>query len=234
MILSKSAACGSDTAKPYATALPPNPTALSPEEPRSGPVSAPFGNPQGNPQTGEEVSPESSESLADSFSSEVLPRVSPATTASIEADLNEGCFSEKTIDYLRFEGGQSTASLNAVRDAYAAKVSAATGLDEGELQELWQFNRPGFNAAVSDMLKTGSTVAFQELASQVDAVNWSQVDTETATEAWRSPDFPQALIDAGLEPVFEGGVVSVKIAGMGVVPWSEAVQRGLVKVSRYG
>jgi hypothetical protein len=60
------------------------------------------------------------------------------------------------------------------------------------------------------------------------------MSTDEATDAWKSQGFPQALLDAGLEPSFEGGVVSIKIPGMGVVPWTEAVQRGLVKVSRHG
>ncbi|WP_394177414.1 hypothetical protein [Yoonia maritima] len=50
--------------------------------------------------------------------------------------------------------------------------------------------------------------------------------------AWRLADFPQALIDAGLEPVFDGGVVSINIPGRGVVKWTDAVSQGLVKVSR--
>jgi hypothetical protein len=124
--------------------------------------------------------------------------------------------------------------LSAVRDAYAAKVTAATGMDEAELQELWQDNRPAFNAAISEMLKTGSTAAFQDLAAQADAAAWTAMSTDEATDAWKSQGFPQALLDAGLEPSFEGGVVSIKIPGMGVVPWTEAVQRGLVKVSRHG
>ncbi|WP_375699066.1 hypothetical protein [Pseudophaeobacter sp. TrK17] len=189
---------------------------------------------QGNPHAADEGAVEAPESVADSFTSDVLPRVSPATIASLEADLNEGQFAEKTMDYLSLEGGQNTQALGAVRDAYATKVTAATGMDEAELQDLWNSNRPAFNAAVSEMLKTGSTAAFQDLAAQADAAAWTAMDSEAATEAWKSPDFPQALIDAGLEPVFDGGVVSINIPGMGVVPWAEAVQRGLVKVSRHG
>jgi hypothetical protein len=134
----------------------------------------------------------------------------------------------------QLEGGQSAEALGAVRDAYAAKVTAATGMDEAELQDLWQDNRQSFNAAVSEMLKTGSAAAFQDLAAQADAAAWTPMGTSTATEAWKSLDFLQALIDAGLEPVFDGGVVSINIPGMGVVPWTEAVHRGLVNVSRHG
>lgn len=107
-------------------------------------------------------------------------------------------------------------------------------MDEAELQDLWQDNRQSFNAAVSEMLKTGSAAAFQDLAAQADAAAWTPMGTSTATEAWKSLDFLQALIDAGLEPVFDGGVVSINIPGMGVVPWTEAVHRGLVNVSRHG
>ncbi|MBY6043627.1 hypothetical protein [Phaeobacter italicus] len=190
--------------------------------------------PQVTPHAAPEGAVEAPESVADSFTNDVLPRVSPSTISSIEADLNEGQFSEKTMDYLMLEGGQSAEALSAVRDAYAAKVTAATGMDEAELQELWQDNRPAFNAAISEMLKTGSTAAFQDLAAQADAAAWTAMSTDEATDAWKSQDFPQALLDAGLEPSFEGGVVSIKIPGMGVVPWTEAVQRGLVKVSRHG
>ena len=190
--------------------------------------------PQVTPHAASEGAVEAPESVADSFTNDVLPRVSPSTISSIEADLNEGQFSEKTMDYLMLEGGQSAEELSAVRDAYAAKVTAATGMDEAELQELWQDNRTAFNAAISEMLKTGSTAAFQDLAAKADAAAWTPLGTDEATEAWKSQDFPQALIDAGLEPVFDGGVVSINIPGMGVVPWTEAVQRGLVKVSRHG
>lgn len=191
-------------------------------------------DPQVTPHAAPESAVEAPESVADSFTNDVLPRVSPSTISSIEADLNEGQFSEKTMDYLMLEGGQSAEELSAVRDAYAAKVTAATGMDEAELQELWQDNRQAFNAAASEMLKTGSTAAFQDLAAKADAAAWTAMGTDEATEAWKSQDFPQALLDAGLEPSFEGGVLSINIPGMGVVPWTEAVQRGLVKVSRHG
>lgn len=144
----------------------------------------------------------------------------------------EGQFSEKTLDYLMLEGGQSAEALGAVRDAYAAKVTAATGMDEVELQEMWQDNRAGFNAAVSEMLKTGSTAAFQALASQADQAAWTPLGTNDAANAWRDADFPQALLDAGLEPIFDGGEVSVNIPGKGVMKWSDAVAQGVVKVSR--
>ncbi len=58
------------------------------------------------------------------------------------------------------------------------------------------------------------------------------MDKDAAMTAWRLADFPQALIDAGLEPVFDGGVVSINIPGRGVVKWTDAVSQGLVKVSR--
>lgn len=211
-----------------------DPSQTPPAQTHSAPHSGHNAAPQVNPHAAPEGAVESSESVADGFTNDVLPRVSPATLSSIEADLNEGQFSEKTIDYLMLEGGQSAERLGAVRDAYAAKVTAATGMDEAELQELWQDNRQAFNAAASEMLKTGSTAAFQDLAAKADAAAWTALGTDEATEAWKSPDFPQALLDAGLEPSLDGGVVSIKIPGMGVVPWTEAVQRGLVKVSRHG
>lgn len=203
-------------------------------DPSRGLLNAPESGHNANPHAAPEGAVEAPESVADSFTNDVLPRVSPSTISSIEADLNEGQFSEKTMDYLMLEGRQSAEALSAVRDAYAAKVTAATGMDEAELQELWQDNRPAFNAAISEMLKTGSTAAFQDLAAQADAAAWTAMSTDEATDAWKSQGFPQALLDAGLEPSFEGGVVSIKIPGMGVVPWTEAVQRGLVKVSRHG
>ncbi|GAA6203175.1 hypothetical protein [Aquicoccus sp. SU-CL01552] len=202
--------------------------------PHSGHNAAPQGNPHAAPEGAVEAPESAADAAADNFTAEVLPRVSPATISSLEADLNEGRFSEKTLDYLMLEGGQSAEALGAVRDACAAKVTAATGMDEAELQELWQDNRPAFNAAVSEMLKTGSTAAFQDLAAQADAAAWTPMAPDEATEAWKSQDFPQALLDAGLEPVFDGGEVAINIPGMGVVPWTEAVQRGLVKVSRRG
>jgi hypothetical protein len=48
----------------------------------------------------------------------------------------------------------------------------------------------------------------------------------------RTPDFPQALLDAGIEPIYEGGELAITIPGRGVVKWSDAVSQGLVKVSR--
>ena len=51
--------------------------------------------------------------------------------------------------------------------------------------------------------------------------------------AWQDADFPQALVAAGLEPVFDGGELAINVPGHGVVKWTEAVQRGLVKVSRF-
>ena len=116
--------------------------------------------------------------------------------------------------------------------ASAQKVTAATGMDEAELQELWQSNRADFNAAVSEMLKTGSTAAFQSLAAQADAAAYTPLSTDEATKAWRDQDFPQALMDAGLEPSFENGEVSVNIPGRGTVRWSDAVRQGLITVSR--
>lgn len=211
-----------------------DPAKTAPAQTHSAPHNGRNAAPQGNPHAAPEGSVEAPESAADSFTNDVLPRVSPSTISSIEADLNEGQFSEKTMDYLMLEGGQSAEALSAVRDAYAAKVTAATGMDEAELQELLQDNRQAFNAAASEMLKTGSTAAFQDLAAQADAAAWTAMGTDEVTDAWKSPDFPQALLDAGLEPSFDGGVVSINIPGMGVVPWTEAVQRGLVKVSRHG
>ena len=94
-----------------------NPAALSAGEARGGPVSASQSHTQVTPQPAENASPEATQSLADNFSSEVLSRVSSATVASLDADLKEGHFSEKTLDYLQLEGGQNLASLSAVRDA---------------------------------------------------------------------------------------------------------------------
>ncbi|TNE69893.1 MAG: hypothetical protein EP336_00920 [Rhodobacteraceae bacterium] len=201
-------------------------------QPQRDSLSASEGSPQGNPYQAPERAHEAPVSAADTFTKEVLPSVSPATISSLEADLNEGQFSEKTTDYLKLEGGLSDAGLEAVRDAYAAKVTAATGMDEAELQELWQDNRQAFNAAISEMLKTGSTAAFQDLAAQTEAAAWSPLSTDEAMTAWQDTAFPQALIDAGLEPIFEGGEVAINIPGRGVVKWTDAVSQGLVKVSR--
>lgn len=198
----------------------------------SAPQNAPQAAQQVTPQAAREAAPEASPSAADAFTAEVLPRVSPATTDSLMADLADGQFSEKTLDYLMLEGGQSAEALEGVRDAYAAKVTAATGLDEAELQVLWNSNRASFNAAVGEMLKTGSTAAFQSLAAQADAASFTPLSTEAAMTAWQDADFPQALIDAGLEPIFEGGQMAINIPGKGIVPWTDAVRLGYVKVSR--
>lgn len=124
----------------------PDPAKVALAHPHSAPYSGHNAVSQGNPRAAQSAAVAAPESAAgdaaDSFTAEVLPRVSPATIASLEADLNEGHFSEKTLDYLMLEGGQSAAELRAVRDAYAAKVTAATGMNEAELQELWQDNRP--------------------------------------------------------------------------------------------
>ncbi|WP_342070965.1 hypothetical protein [Yoonia algicola] len=178
------------------------------------------------------VNPEGEPSLADTFTADVLPRVSPATTNSIMADMMAGQFSEKTMDYLQLEGGMSAQGLEGVRDAFAGKVTAATGMDEGELADLWKSDRKAFSQAVSEMMKTGSTSAFQSLAAQADAAAYVPLSNDAAMDAWRSADFPQALMDAGLEPIFDGGVVSINIPGRGVVSWIDAVSQGLVKVSR--
>ncbi|WP_417240878.1 hypothetical protein [Celeribacter halophilus] len=201
---------------------------------QSDSLSAPNGSPQGNPYQAPERAPEAPESAADVFTKEVLPSVSPATTDSLMADLMEGEFSEKTTDYLKLEGGLSDAGLEAVRDAYAAKVTAATGMDEAELAEVYQADRAGFAKAAQELLTTGKTTAFQALAEAYSDASYTPLSTDEAMTAWQDADFPQALIDAGLEPIFEGGDLAINIPGMGVVPWAEAVQRGLVKVSRHG
>ncbi|MEM6960164.1 MAG: hypothetical protein AAF550_00300 [Myxococcota bacterium] len=188
--------------------------------------------PQVNPQADREAAPEADERLADAFTAEVLSRVSPATTESLMADLLEGTFSEKTTDYLQLEGGQSLSGLESVRDAYATKVTEATGMDETELQELWQSDRKAFAEAAQELLRTGNTSAFVDLASTAQQAVYTALSTDEAMTAWRSADFPQALMDAGLEPVFDGGEVSVNIPGRGVVKWTDAVTQGLVKVSR--
>lgn len=210
-----------------------DPAKAAPTQPHSAPHSGHNAAPQGNPHGASEGAVEAPESVADSFTADVLPRVSPATTSSLMADLAEGQFSEKTIDYLRLEGGQSMADLEAVRDAYASKVTAATGMNEAQLQDLWNSDRPAFNAAVSEMLKTGSTAAFQDLASRADEAAWSALDTDAATLAWQDPAFPQALTEAGLEPVFDGGELSVNIPGRGVMRWADAIRQGVVGVSRH-
>lgn len=181
--------------------------------------------PQGAPQ-------QAPYDAAADFSENVLPNVSPATVNSIEADLMEGKFSEKTTDYLMLEGNLNATDMATVRDAYAAKITAATGMDEGELEQAYNADRAGFAKAVSELMKTGSTSAFQSIAQQADAAAWTPLDTDAAMTAWQSPDFPQALMDAGLEPIFDGGVVSINIPGRGVVKWTDAVQQGLVGVSR--
>jgi hypothetical protein len=169
---------------------------------------------------------------SEDFSQNILPSVSPATTASLEADLMEGEFSEKTMDYFQLEAHLSAGDMGTVRDAYAAKVATATGMDEAELQDLWNGDRAGFAKAASEMLKTGSTSAFQTLAERADAASYVPLSNDEAEQAWRSPDFPQALIDAGLKPSFDGGVVSINIPNRGLVTWADAVAQGLVTVSR--
>ena len=105
-------------------------------------------------------------------------------------------------------------------------------MDEDELQDLWNDDRAEFAKAAAELMRTGSTSAFQTLAARADAAAWTPLDTDAALTAWRSPDFPQALMDAGLEPSFDGGEVSITIPGRGLVKWSDAVSQGLVKVSR--
>jgi hypothetical protein len=162
----------------------PDPSRIAPAQPQIAPQNAFQGVPQGYPQQAPEVAPESA---ADTFTNEVLPRVSPATSNSIEADLMEGTFSEKTLDYLQLEGGMNAAGLEGVRDAYAAKITAATGMDEGELEDMYNQDRAGFAKAVSEMMKTGSTTAFQNLAAQADSAAWTALDTDEAAAAWGAP-----------------------------------------------
>ncbi|MCG3267877.1 hypothetical protein [Yoonia sp. I 8.24] len=88
---------------------------------------------------------------------------------------------------------------------------------EGELEQAYNADRAGFAKAVTELMKTGSTAAFQQIAQQADAAAWTPLDNDAAMTAWQSPDFPQALMDAGLEPIFDGGVVSINIPGRGVV-----------------
>jgi hypothetical protein len=201
-------------------------------DPAKSPEQAPAQARQAAPQVAPQAAPEASPSLADEFSESILPRVSPATVDSISADLIEGTFSDKTLDYLSLEGGLSAGEMGAVRDAFAAKITAATGMDEGELQDLWQSDRKGFAAALGETMKTGSTAAFQALAAQADAASFTPLSTEEAINVWQDAEFPQALIDAGLEPIFDGGQMAINIPGRGIVPWTEAVQRGFVRVSR--
>ena len=201
---------------------------------QSDSLSAADGSLQGNPYQAPERAPEVSESAADTFTKDVLPRVSPATTDSLMADLMEGEFSEKTTDYLKLEGGLSDAGLEAVRDAYAAKVTAATGLDEAELAEVYQADRVAFARAAQELLTTGKTSAFQALAEAHFDASYTPLSADEALTAWQDVDFPQALIDAGLEPIFEGGELAINIPGRGVVKWTDAVSQGLVKVSRHG
>ncbi|SFR33228.1 hypothetical protein SAMN04488005_0457 [Yoonia tamlensis] len=205
-------------------------------DPATAAMQAPYSAPNVNPQVQQQVPQgepqQAPQSAADDFTSHVLPNVSPATVNSIEADLMEGVFSEKTTDYLMLEGGLNHSALAGVRDAYAAKITAATGLNEGELEQAYNSDREGFAKAVSELMKTGSTSAFQSIAQQAEAAAWTPLDTDAAMTAWQSPDFPQALIDAGLEPVFDGGEVSINIPNRGVVKWTDAVAQGLVKVSR--
>jgi hypothetical protein len=102
------------------------------------------------------------------------------------------------------------------------------------LAEIYQADRAGFAKAAQELLTTGKTTAFQALAEAYSDASYTPLSTDEAMTAWQDADFPQALIDAGLEPIFEGGDLAINIPGMGVVPWAEAVQRGLVKVSRHG
>ena len=196
-------------------------------------LNAPLNAPQHVVQADQSGALEAPENAAESFTADVLPRLSPATVSSLEADLTTGFFTEKTLDYLELEGRQSPQALDAVRDAYAAKITAATGLDEHDLHDLWQNDPARFAAAAGAMMKTGDTSAFQSLAEQADAAAYRPLDDAAATVAWRSPDFPQALIDAGLEPVFEGGEIAVNIPGRGVMKWTDAVSQGVVRVSRF-
>jgi len=45
-------------------------------------------------------------------------------------------------------------------------------------------------------------------------------------------DFAAALYAADIVPDFSGNELAINVPGHGVVKWTEAVQRGLVKVSR--
>lgn len=189
--------------------------------------------PQVNPAVGQSAAEEAPYDASEDFGTNILPNVSQATMSSLEADLAEGQFSEKTKDYLTLEANLTADEMDNVRDAYAAKVTAATGLDEAELEDLWNNDRASFNAAVNEMLKTGSTSAFQALAEQADAVSYTPMNADEATTVWTHEDFPAALTAAGIKPNFSGPELTIEVPGKGTVLWSDAVRFGYVKVSRY-
>lgn len=144
----------------------------------------------------------------------------------------EGQFSEHTLDLLQLEGALPLSELSATRDAFEAKVTAATGMDASELEELYESDRAGFAMAAQELLKTGSTSAFQALADRARDAAYVPLGTEQAMTAWMHEDFPQALRAAGIEPNFDGPELAIEVPGRGVVKWADAVRLGLVKVSR--
>lgn len=196
-------------------------------------LQAPTQAPQQAPTQTQQQAPEQAPyDASEDFRENILPTVSPATTASIEADLMTGEFSQKTLDYLALEANLGANDMTTVRDAYATKIMGATGLGIDDLQAVQQSNPQGFAKAVTEMMRTGSTDGFQSFAQQADDVAFTPLDTDAAMTAWQDPGFPQALIDAGLEPSFDGGVVSINIPGRGLVKWTDAVQQGFVSVDR--
>ncbi len=195
------------------------------QAPVSEPVSAPVSEPVSEPE-------HDTYDVSTDFQTHIVPALSPTTMDAIEADMMAGEFTDQTQGYLAFEGNLTPSEMSNVRDAYAAKITAKTGMDEAELQAAHQVDPKGFAKAVSAMLKTGDMTGFDSIAQRAEASAWTALDNDAAMDAWKDPGFPQALIDAGLEPEFKGGEVSVNIPGKGLVKWTDAVAQGYVKVSR--
>lgn len=183
-------------------------------------------------QATQEATPEAAEGLAEAFTNEVMPSLSRQVQDMLVNDLSQGIFSERTTDNLQLETSLPLSELSNIRDAYAEKVTTATGMSEAELEVLFKGNPNGFAQAARDMLKTGSTAAFERLADADYASSFTPLSTDDALTAWQDAEFPRALIEAGIEPVFGGDELSIVIPGKGTVTWTEAVRRGYVKVSR--
>lgn len=201
----------------------------APQRASQGPNAAPAGD---HAQAGVQASDDASYDITADYAQHIAPNLSPQAQDALTADFAEGEFSEKTRQHLALEGNLTEPEMESVRAGYVDKVSTATGLDEAELEQLYNSDRQAFTAAITTMLKTGSTAAFQTLANTAAEPSYTPLSTDEASNAWRSHDFPQALYDANLEPTFPNGVLHVTLPGYGSVKWTDAVAQGLVTVSR--
>lgn len=169
---------------------------------------------------------------ADLFSQHIASSLSPQAMQMLEADIEDGELSDLTKNYFALEAGLDQGMLDDVHSSFVSKACNASGLTASELSHFYEIDRKGVTAAIMQMVRTGDTSGFAEMGEQADAASRIPLGRDEAAEVWRDAEFPQALIDAGLEPVFEGGAVSINIPGRGTVRWTDAVRQGLVQVSR--